>query len=193
MFWVLAGAFAASNFAAIAVTVHAIPYLGRHGYPAAYAAAAVGWIGAMQLPGRALFVPITSWLGVRSITASIFVVQGAAMALFAIVAHLPTLAPAILLLGAANGMSTLARATVVAEVFGRRHYGSVGGAIAMSANGARALGPIGASLLIVWLGSYERVFWALAGGLVVAGAAVLLVRFGVETQAAVGVPEARSV
>jgi MFS family permease len=195
VFWVLAGAFAASNFAAITVTVHAIPYLGRHGYPVAYAAAAVGWIGAMQLPGRVLFVPITSWFGLRTVTASIFLVQGAAMALLAVVAHLPTLAPVIFLLGAANGMSTLARATVVADVFGRRHYGSVGGAIAMSANGARALGPVGASLLIAGLGGYEPVFWALAGGLAIAGAAVLLARFevGAREREFVGVPDARRV
>ncbi len=177
VFWVLAGAFAMSQFVAIAVTVHAIPYLERLGYPAASAAAAIGWIGAMQLPGRLLFVPIASWLGPRAVTAAIFVAQAAGMALLAAASHLPGLVPVIVLLGAASGMSTLARATTVAEIFGRRHYGSISGAIGLGANGARALGPVGASLLTVWLGGYERVFWALAGALVVAAAAVLLTEF----------------
>ena len=74
-------------------------------------------------------------------------------------------------------MSTLARASSVAEVFGRRHYGSISGAIAIGANGSRALAPVGAALLQVWLGGYAHVFWALAGSLVLAGLAVLFAEF----------------
>ena len=51
------------------------------------------------------------------------------------------------------------------------------GAIAVGSNGARALAPIGASLLYVGLDGYERLFAVLAGALALAGAAVL----GVET------------
>jgi len=49
--------------------------------------------------------------------------------------------------GAANGMSTLARASSVAEIFGPRHYGAISGAMA--------------------LGSYERLFWLLTAALAV--------------------------
>lgn len=188
VFWVLAAAFAVSNFAAIAVTVRAIPYLTMHGYPATYAAAAIGWMRAMQLPGRLLFAPVASRLGAGRAAGAIFLAQGAGMLLLAVVARLPGLVPVILLLGAANGMSTLARATTVAEIFGRRHYGSITGAIAAGANGARALGPVGASLLVVWLGSYERVFWTLAGTLGLAGLAVLVTEPG--KGAAAAVPDA---
>ncbi len=47
----------------------------------------------------------------------------------------------------------------IAEIFGARHYGAISGAVALGAHGARAVGPVGASLLVVALGSYERVFW----------------------------------
>ena len=177
VFWALAGAFAAGAFATVAVTVHLIPYLIQHGTAAGYAAVIVGWIGAMQLLGRLLFAPIAAWFGPKAVTASTFLVQGGAIALLSVVAHLPGLFPVIVLLGAAAGMSTLARASSVAEVFGPRHYGSISGAIAVGANGARALGPVGAALLRVWLGGYERVFWALAGSLVLAGLAVLITEF----------------
>ncbi len=190
VFWVLALAFAVSNFAAIAVTVHAIPYLTLHGYRPTYAAAAIGWMGAMQLPGRLLFSPVASRLGAGRAAGAIFLAQGAGMLILAVVAHLPGLVPVILLLGAANGMSTLARATTVAEVFGRRHYGSITGAIAVGANGARALGPVGASLLVIWLGSYERVFWALAGTLGLAGLAVLVTELEAGKDAAAAVSDA---
>jgi hypothetical protein len=69
-------------------------------------------------------------------------------------------------------MSTLARATAVADVFGPRNYASISGAMALGANGARAIGPVGASLLYVVLGHYESVFLTLGAALAVVGIAV---------------------
>ena len=57
--------------------------------------------------------------------------------------------------------------------FGPRHYGAISGALALGANGARAVGPVGASLIVLALGAYERLFWALAVGLGAVGVAVL--------------------
>jgi hypothetical protein len=45
--------------------------------------------------------------------------------------------------------------------------------MALGANGARAVGPVGASLLVVALGSYERVFWGLTAALAVVSLGVL--------------------
>ena len=162
VFWVLGVAFFVSNFAHTSGTVHLIPYLGQYGYTAALAAAIVGWIGAMQVLGRLAFVPISAWLGPRSVVAGIFIAQCAGTGLLAMLGHVPTVIPIIFLLGAANGMSTLARANMVSDIFGRAHYASISGALAMGANGARALAPIGASLLYRGLGGYESLFGALA-------------------------------
>jgi len=162
VFWVLAVAFFVSNFAHTSGTVHLIPYLGQYGYTAALAAAIVGWIGAMQVAGRLAFVPIAAWLGARWVVSGIFIAQCVGTGLLAMLGHVPTVVPIIFLLGAANGMSTLARANMVSDIFGRAHYASISGALAMGANGARALAPIGASLLYQGLGSYEALFGALA-------------------------------
>jgi MFS family permease len=172
VFWVLAVAFLVGNFATVSVTVHLIPYLADRGYAPALAAMMIGWMGAMQLPGRLFFVPVAAWLGPRWVTAGVFAVQAAALAQLPLV--LPTLVPFVMMLGAANGMSTLARASSIAEIFGARHYGAISGAVALGANGARAVGPVGASLLVVALGSYERVFWLLAAALLVVSLAVLV-------------------
>ena len=172
VFWVLAAAFAISSFIAVAVSVHGLVYLTQRGYSAALAAAAVGWMGAMQLPGRLLFVPVVSRLGSGRATAVIFLAQGAGLVLLAFAGRLPILIATIVLLGSANGMSTLARATTVADRFGRRYYGSVSGAIAAGSNGARALAPIMASLLTLWLGGYGPTFGALAGIGALSGVAV---------------------
>src|SRR5262245_34725794 len=79
-FWVLTAAFFVGNFATVSVTVHLIPYLADRGYSPALAAAMVGWMGAMQLVGRVVFVPVAAWLGSRWVTAGVFAVQALALA-----------------------------------------------------------------------------------------------------------------
>jgi hypothetical protein len=175
MFWALAVGFAIANFSTTAVTLHLIPYMVTHGWSAVTMAAAIGWIGAMQIPGRLLFVAVTGRFGALGVTMAVFLAQAAGLALVALAPSLPGgLVLMIVVFGAANGMGTLARATTLAEVFGPAHYASIAGAVALGANGARAAGPLGASLLHVALGGYPPVFWMLAGALVVVGAAVAL-------------------
>jgi len=130
-------------------------------------------MGAMQLPARLVFAPIVRHFGHRVLTVAIFFFQALSLAQLALVSRLSTLAPMVVMLGAANGMATLARATTIAEVFGPRHYGAISGAVALGANGARAVAPFAASLLHVALGGYEPVFWLLAGLLVVASVGLL--------------------
>jgi MFS family permease len=174
VFWVLSAAFFVSNFATAALSTHLIPYLGDLGYSATLAATIVGWMGAMQLAGRVVFVPISARLGARVMVAAVFLAQAVGLAQLPLLGRLGTLVPFVVVQGAANGMATLARATSLAEIFGARHYGAIAGAVALGANGARAVGPVGASLLWVGLGSYPSVFWVLAGSLVVAALAMLL-------------------
>jgi hypothetical protein len=77
-------------------------------------------------------------------------------------------------------MSTLARAAIIAELFGPRHYGAIAGAIALAANGARAVGPVGAASLQSALGGYEPVFLILTASLMAAGVAVLATKGAAE-------------
>ncbi len=135
VFWTLAGAFFVGNFTTNSVTVHLIPYLSTRGYSPALAASMIGWMGAMQLPARLVFAPITARFGHATITAMIFFVQAVALVQLVLAARLPTLAPMVIMLGAANGVSTLVRATMIAELFGPRHYGSISGAVALGAHG----------------------------------------------------------
>jgi MFS family permease len=181
VFWVLSTAFFVSNFATAALSTHLIPYLVGRGYSPTIAATVIGWMGAMQLPGRIVFVPISARLGARIMVVAVFVAQALGIAQLPLLGLIGTLLPFILLQGAANGMATLARATSLAEIFGVRHYGAITGAVALGANGARAIGPVGASLILVGLGSYPAVFWALAVSLVVVALSVLMAGVGVTT------------
>src|SRR5262249_18497728 len=174
VFWVLTAAFFVSNFATAALSTHLIPFLVGRGYSPTLAATMIGWMGAMQVAGRLLFGPIASRLGARVMVAAVFLAQALGIAQLPLLGLIGTLLPFILLQGAANGMATLARATSLAELFGARHYGAIAGAVALGANGARAIGPVGASLLWVGLGSCPAVFWLLAVSLVMAAAAMLV-------------------
>jgi len=190
VFWVLAAAFVVGNFATVSITVHLIPYLVDRGYAATSAAMMIGWMGAMQLPGRLFFVPVATWLGPRWVTAAVFATQGAALVQLPFAPALPTLAPFVMMFGAANGMSTLARASSIAQIFGPRHYGAISGAVALGANGARAVGPVGASLMALAMGGYEGLFWTLAAALAVVSVAVLFadLEMGSEETVATRVP-----
>jgi MFS family permease len=173
IFWALSLAFSIGSFATSAVTLHLIPYMVEHGHAATAVAIAIGWMGAMQIPGRLVFIAVAGRFGALGVTMAVFVAQALGLALVALAPGLPGgLVLVIAVLGAANGMATLARATTLAEVFGPAHYATISGAVALGANGARALGPVGASLLYALLGGYRAVFWSLAGALVLVGAVV---------------------
>jgi hypothetical protein len=105
--------------------------------------------------------------------AAVFLAQALGISQLPLLGVIGTILPFVMLQGAANGMATLARATSLAEIFGSRHYGAIAGAVALGANGARAIGPVGASLLWVGLGSYAAVFWVLGVSLILAAVAVL--------------------
>jgi MFS family permease len=173
IFWGLSLAFAIGSFSTAAVTLHLIPYMVGHGRAAAAVAVAIGWMGAMQIPGRLIFIAVAGRFGALGVTMAVFLAQAGGLVLVALAPSLPGgLLSVIVVLGAANGMATLARATTLAEVFGPAHYATISGAVALGANGARALGPVGASLLYTALGGYRPVFWSLAAALVVVGAVV---------------------
>jgi hypothetical protein len=57
-FWWLTTGFTLTTLAAVAITIHLIPYLLDHGYNARFAALAASVIGAMKFPGRLAFAPL---------------------------------------------------------------------------------------------------------------------------------------
>jgi hypothetical protein len=86
---------------------------------------------------------------------------------------------AVLLLGAGRGAVTLMRASLVAERYGRAHYGAIGGALALFVSGAAALAPVGAGVAYQLIGGYDAVFAGLAAISVLAAVAMLgMLRWG---------------
>jgi len=159
-FWLLSVAFFLATLTGIAMTVQAIPFLLERGYSTGFAAFAVGLIGISQIPGRLLFAPLAARLPRAYATASVFALVACGIAL--IVGIDATLAVVIgfVVLGMGNGMTTLARATAMADLYGQRAYGTIGSVAASLTTSARAAGPVGAALWAAAVG-YEALLWTL--------------------------------
>jgi len=176
-FWWISTAFVLATIADMALVVHLIPFLIERGHTAAFAATAAAAIGLVKLPGRVIFVPIAERFDLRVVIAVVFGIQ--ATAIVALVG-LPGTVGVLLfvgLFGAVIGAVTPARASLVADTWGREHYGSISGALATSTTVARSVAPVGAGLLYVAGGnSYIPVMWLLVAISVLAAFAVLRAR-----------------
>jgi predicted MFS family arabinose efflux permease len=172
-FWLLTGAFFLGTFAGTAMVVHLVVFLLRDGESAAFAALATGLIGVMQIPGRLLFGPLASRTPRAVATASIFLAVAAGVAVIVAVEARAAILAGVVLLGMGNGMTTLARATAIADLYGPASYGAIGGVAASATTGARAAGPLLGALWAAAVG-YHALLWTFVG-LAVAAAAMAYV------------------
>jgi MFS family permease len=173
-FWGLTAAFTLASVAAVATSVHVIPYLTERHYSPMAAGTVLGLVGFMQLPGRLVFGPLRRALSWPWAAAAVFLLQGAAIAVLALVPGRAGLGAFVCGFGMANGMCTLLRASMVAELYGPGRYGRVGGVLALFGTAGRAAGPVLASLALAAGASYAAAFSALGGLLVAAALLVLL-------------------
>jgi MFS family permease len=169
-FWFLTAAFALASFSTYAILVHLVSLLIGSGRSPAFAAFAVGLLGLSQLPGRLVLGLLGRRVGPAALPAAVFGLGAAALVLLA--AERSDWAAIIFAVGfgASNGMATLLRATLVADLWGRERYGSVLAAVSAPYKVARAAAPVGAALLAA-LGGYTMLLWILAAGTATAAVA----------------------
>ena len=171
-FWWLTTAFALDTMALLAIAAHAVPLLLERGQPASLVALAVGSIGAWQVAGRLIFAPATERLPLRTLTIVTYLTRAASLALILAMPGLTGMFLFASLFGLANGASTLARAGIVAEVFGARHYGAINGAMSGLVVPLRVSAPLAVGALRTSTGGYDL---ALAIGIVIVALAALAV------------------
>lgn len=161
-FWCLTAAYTLTAITSYAMAVHLVPYLVEEGWRPGHAAIALGCVGLLQVLGRTTFArlatrwaagPLGTWvLGVKAIGIAAVVVS-------------PTLAGVAVFLavyGAANGLQTLTRATVVADLYGVAHYGSISAVVSAVSAVAGSLSPFAVAAAIELVGDDEPVLWGLA-------------------------------
>lgn len=159
VFYLFAGALVSNGLIFATMSVHMIPILAAKGLSPLAAAGFAAMVGPMQVTGRLLELTI----GRRFAIARVGLVALAAMP----VALLVLLAAGMdswdialfaALYGASNGIFTIVRGALPAELFGREHYGAINGALSAPYLLSHALGPSLAAMLWTTLGNnYDRV------------------------------------
>jgi MFS family permease len=139
-------AFFLSTTVNAAFALHLIPLLLARGHTMATASTALAGVGAMKLVGRILILPLASRISTRRATQAMFLIQAAGLVLLAVASSMASVAACVLLFGVGDGASTPARAELVTESYGARHFGTISGVLALILAAARAAGPIGASV-----------------------------------------------
>jgi MFS family permease len=171
-FWWLTSAFALDRMIAVAIGAHAVPLLLERGHPPALVATVAGSIGVLQVAGRLVFAPATRHASLALLTVATFGVRAASLGA---VAWLPGLAGLIAfagLYGLSNGAATLARAGLVAETFGPRHYGAINGSMTTAVALSQTVAPLAVGAARVATGDYQLALWALLGLALMGGLAV---------------------
>ena len=160
-FWWLAAAFFLAMLATVATGIHLIPYLTDRGFDAGFAAAATGALGAMSFVGRLVFGPLSERLPGQWTTALIFALEVVGLVVLILSTGETGVIVFVLLFGM-GGAVTPARAALLADFYGPAEYGAISGVMAFLLTLARAIAPLGASLLHDAAGGYDPVFWTLA-------------------------------
>jgi MFS family permease len=162
-------AFAMQSFASTGVVVFLVAHLLESGSALGIAAALAGLLGAAQVPGRLVLLPLQRALPPAHRLPMLFALQ--ALGLIGI-AHLDGIArmASILLFGGTAGMMTLERATITVSWFGAGTFGARSGRMSAMAAVARAASPFAVELLHGRM-TYAHTFVAMASGFVAAGAA----------------------
>jgi len=172
-FYLLCGAFMANGLAFSAMSVHMLPMLADKGLTPLQAAAIGAMAGPMQVLGRivemtvggrykALHVGLVA-MAMLPLSLALFTALGTAVAPYWAFAFL---------YGAGNGVVTIVRGAIPAEVFGRTNYGAINGAMAAPVLLAKAGGPLFAAMLWGVMGGYGAIVLVLAA---VAALSIILV------------------
>ena len=162
-FWLLAVAFTANMLAFSALSVHLIPLLGERGLSAAVAVSLAALIGPMQVAGRVVEYALGRRVSVlRSGFVALALLPAGMLLLLFAGANLRLLAVGLLLYGASNGVMTIVRAAVPAQLFDPEQYGAINGALSAPVIMSRAVAPIAASWLWTPAHGYRPLLWVLA-------------------------------
>ncbi len=177
-FLLLATAFTANMLAFSALSIHLIPLLNERGFSMTDAVWLAAIVGPMQVAGRIAEYTVGARFRATQIAMIAFMLLPVAL----IVLRFAGLQWGLVLVfiafyGASNGVMTIVRGIIPAELFGRDRYGAVNGALAAPVLASRSLGPLVAAVIWSAAGGYDAVIWTLAAvGLVSAVTFLLAVK-----------------
>lgn len=174
----LAASLTLSTLGRVAVSIHLVAYLAGRGYPLEQAALASGGVGLLQVVGRLVATALRGRVPEHVTFSGFLVAQGLSVSLLLLTSGDGAGATAavvafVFVYGMAFGLPELMRGVLVADFYGREHYASINGALALFVTSARGLAPVAAGVSRTVTGSYTAMLVA-AGGAAVLSAAALL-------------------
>lgn len=113
----------------------------------------------MQVVGRVFFAPLERRFSSSAIVIGIFVLQALAMAMLLLRQAPLLIGLFIVIFGAAQGATTLARPSILADLYGSAHYGRIASIMTVFLTLANTVAPLGASLVFDHTASYQPVLW----------------------------------
>ena len=162
-FQFLAIAFTANMLAFSPLSVHLIPLLQEKGFSIADAVWLAALVGPMQVAGRIGEFTLGSRFRARQVAAfALAMLPVSLLSLSFGGERLGVVILFVVLYGASNGIMTIVRGLIPAEMFGRERYGAVTGALSTPVIASRALGPFMVSLIWSASGGYDAALWVLA-------------------------------
>jgi MFS family permease len=165
-----------STAIASGVHIHLVPILLDLGYAPTLGAALSGLVGAMQVLGRIVMVPLAGRLSLRTLSAAVLALQPLALLVLLLVSGFVGVFAFVARFGAAKGCMTLVRPAFVAELCGATHYASIAGVLALAATLTQAVAPVGAGATYDAQGSYVPILCALVVVSALASLALLPIR-----------------
>ncbi|HKD99174.1 MAG TPA: MFS transporter [Micromonosporaceae bacterium] len=145
-FWLTGVAFVAQAGAVSAVSVLLVSYLRQAGHAATTAAVLSGLLGVLSVTGRLTVTGLARRHGMAAVTAAVFVVQAAGVALLPYAGRsLGGAAACITAFGLGFGVATIARPAILADRYGTVRYATIAATMATPVSLAKAFGPLAAA------------------------------------------------
>jgi MFS family permease len=161
-FWGLTTAYLLSAVATFAIAVYLVPYLRGEGWTSASAAIVLGGVGLVQVLGRSIFGRLTLRWSAGTLGTWVLGSKGIGIAILTVWPTVGGVLVFLVVYGAANGLQTLTRATVIADLYGAAHYGSISAVISAICSIVGSFAPFAVVAAVEIVGADEPVLWGLA-------------------------------
>ncbi len=174
VFWMLTASLSLVVLGNTVIFVHQVAFLIGRGYDPILAATLYGALGLVSLPGRYVFNVLSVRVSAQRLLAISILGQAAGIAVLVLAPSLFWVLLYVLLYGTAYGAFSPLRASVMADHFGRRAYGSITAIQGVPIAICGGLGPIGAGWLYDTLHHYELAFWLCVVAFLLATVGILM-------------------
>jgi MFS family permease len=156
-FWMLVISYIAFSLDHGMILSHLLPLLDERGVAPATAIIAASFIGPMQVVGRLVMMGLEKHVSTVAVAATaLSALSIAALAIYWANIWFGLIIVFVVLQGAGNGVSSIVRPLLNAELLGRKNFGLISGVMALPFIGGFAAGPFISALL--WeIGGYDTV------------------------------------